>query len=60
MVQETVGEGSNGKPGAMFETKVVVDSEVRAPSIDWVTLTVHVFTCLFVFTGVCWVWFTRM
>ena len=54
MVQETVGEGSNGKRCAMFESKVVVDSEVRAPSMDWVT--VHVFTCLFVFTGVCWVW----
>ena len=47
MVQETVGEGSNGKRSAMFETKVVVDSEVRAPSIDWVTVHVFTYVCLF-------------
>ena len=40
------------KRSAMFKSKVVVGSEVRAPSMDWVA--VHVFTCLFVcfFIGV--------
>ena len=51
MVQETVWEGSNGKRSAIFGTKVVVDSEVRAPSIDWVT--VHVFTYVCLFSQVC-------
>ena len=54
MVQETVGEGIKwqAKRNVRNYSKVVVDSEVRAPSIDWVT--VHVFTCLFVcfFIGV--------
>ena len=52
MVQETVGEGLNGKAKRNVKSKVVVGSEVRAPSMDWVT--VHVFTCLFVcfFIGV--------
>ena len=47
MVQETVWEGSNGKRSAIFGTKVVVDSEMRAPSIDWVTVHVFTYVCLF-------------
>jgi len=37
------------KRSAMFKSKVVVGSEVRAPSMDWVTV-MCLLVCLFVFS----------